>query len=271
LTDQQTVPRIALNALKLAWIYKLSIWYRPEPKSSSIPRRVTVTENFISIQLLLYLQHVFKVAPEGTHVLVSCATHQQGKHLFGTHTPGHPGLQLSIHAPQFYRQVITYRSLSDFLSFTLLHPCAENQTAYSNSATALIESLKLLEPTAMHRDFMTYQPNLFWRIIRYVFKRFRKVTPIEGVYPYPGLPQARHMTKPTAGASSQFELPEAPHTDGTTPCSKSDGTGFTEVKDTYFLDDFVFNHCDKLTQVRYMVRVAALLLRIRIMALIGGE
>ncbi|KAF1954062.1 hypothetical protein CC80DRAFT_550526 [Byssothecium circinans] len=184
-------------------------------------------------------------------VRVCCATHQQHdkeiQHIIESGNSEQPEFELKIHASQLYRQIITYKQLSDFL---MSDPCVENHTAHCNDATTLIESLKLLETAAMQGDPVTDHSSTFWKIVRGMFNRLRKTEPMVGVYPCPGLPKARRTstTNPSPG-----------------------GSGHTEVKGTFFLDEFIFTQCDKSTRFRYMAAIMVLLCRTRIMALIGGE
>lgn len=161
----------------------------------------------------------------------------------------HPaGLNLRIHTPQFYRQLTTYGKLSDFLSYTLLHPYEENRTGWSDEAQSFVAAIQKFEMAESSQE-PTQKPRLrATGIIWAIYRGLRLIQPMKGVYPDPGFPATRMDVKPQAQSKS--------------PAPKSG---------LCFLDDFVFTNCNFILQVRYILAIVRIQWRARVMGIVGGE
>lgn len=157
-------------------------------------------------------------------------------------------LELRIHAPQFYRQMITYEKLVDYLRYTLLHPHEENHTAWSNDAEHLINYLQISERIEDDALLYGHSAGLLQKLLWGVYERLRTIERMTGAYPDPGLPQTR-----------------------TGPAASRDPTIFTSARRRTCLDDFVFGHCDPWLQIQYVWATLSLQWRTKIMSVIGGE
>ncbi|EFY88294.1 phthalate transporter, putative [Metarhizium acridum CQMa 102] len=162
LTTCRGIPHwpLAPLAIVLARVHKLEIWYRPEPSPSALPRRPTATENFLQSVFVQYMEYLVGTAPDKHRLLTrregqdggkSCSNGYSLLHLRLVQQPSREVLSLRVHTPQFYRQLITYGTLSDYLSYTLLHPYEENHTAWSSDAQALIHAIQNCESATSRR------------------------------------------------------------------------------------------------------------------------
>ncbi|KAI1208158.1 uncharacterized protein F4807DRAFT_431810 [Annulohypoxylon truncatum] len=252
-----TYPRIVFQAMLLAQVHKLSIWYRPEPQGSTIPRHANSSELLLETIFKQYLGRLLRYSPkEFSPDLYYYESIQPPSPTCGKDHSQKLNLrhvQLKIHTPQFYRQMTTYEKLTDYLSYTLLHPYEENRTAWSNDAMRLIKSLQELESIEVNQKRMSHEllsMNLPLRITWRIYRHLRTTTPLKGSYPEFGLPKARDnghstlRTKPVLSASESW---------------------------TCFLDDFVCIHCTRTLQVRYMIAILGLQCRTKVMGIIGGE
>lgn len=211
-----------------------------------------------------YLQHLFDSAPGHVRISVICptaiskqpTTYKEGITglLFSSGDPESAGLELRVHAPQFYRQMITYGKLTEMLSYTLLDPCEENHTAWSNDGKGLIAALQEMESVEAnqkHQAGRRHRLGLVSQITWAAFARLRHVQkPLESAYPEYGYPGKR-----AAGFSKSANIID----------SRLAGCG------EYFLDDFVRFHCGSFLQIRFMLASVGLIWRARIMNIIGGE
>jgi hypothetical protein len=235
------VPRIAFQAIMLAQVHKLSIWYRPEPRESAVPRRANSDEIFLASVLIRYLRYLSNRSP--TPVCLSVLQHATVPHArydMGVRSSQQTTLELRIHAPQFYRHMITYDTLVNYLRYTLLDPHEENHTAWSNDAERLIDFLQISEQTEDNEQPVGLLRKLPWA----VYTRFRTSKRLTGAYPDPGLPRAR------AGRAASPD------------CTEMTGS---------CLDNFVFKHCDSWLQIQYVWATLSLQWRAKIMGAIGGE
>lgn len=222
-------------------------------------RRPTAAESFLATVFTRYLFHLVSMASKDYHLSMnSIGTAEETlfpqrynfSSLYRMGENGHMQLSLRIHTPQFHRQLITYERLSDFLSYTLLHPFEENRTAWSNDAKSLVDVIKVLELT-MHKQ----RPRRRWSLneapidaIWAVYRRSSCGRPFRGTYPDPGLPTRRGKTKRRGDARSQLRR-----------------TG------TCLLDEFVRHDCDLVLQAQYMAATVGLRWRTWMMKAIGGE
>ena len=243
------VPRIVLQATLLAQQHKLSIWYRPEPAASTIPRRATSSEEVLASIFTRYLEALIENAPEdvvsfdpGISQRTVLLRNQQTVCSPSDRLSGSPAIELRVQTPQFFRQMITCEKLTDFLSCTLLHPSEENHTAWSNDSKRLItllENLTLRPPPCI--GLRKVISDMVWNM----YRRLHAPRPLYGAYPNPGLPNAR---------AEVIEHPKI-------TCKNS----------RLFLDDFVRDHYGLRFQMRYIFTTLSLRLRTWTMGVIGGE
>lgn len=168
-----------------------------------------------------------------------------------------PPLELRIHAPQFYRQMVTYTTLAGFLSYTLLDPYEENHTAWSNDPMGLIamfeefESIKAVEQNSRHDE--QHRPGLFLKILWAAYARLRCVgRPLRGTYPDYGFPQARAASSPSPPTTLERRVSR-------------------HRPEEYLLDEFVRFHCSPWVQMHFVFASLGFVCRSRIMNTIGGE
>jgi hypothetical protein len=157
-------------------------------------------------------------------------------------------LELTIHAPQFYRQMVTYPRVTDYLRHTLLHPYEENRTAWSNNADRLITYLASLEEAAKKEPRFQKSPGLLQSWVWAIFEWLRTMEQLTGVYPSPGLPGKRTTTKDVYHAA-------------VSPLRRERSA----------LDQFVYDRFGTWLQIRYMWAVLKLQWRAKVMNAIGGE
>ena len=159
-------------------------------------------------------------------------------------------LELRTLTPQFYRQLITYPTLSSFLAYTLLNPWEENHTAASSSASTLISTIVALEklaanaPTAHKTPSSTFISKTLW----VTYGVLRSTGRLRGAYPDPGLPSTRT-------GNSSVELARK---------GEGEDAGL-------FLDRFVCGHFGLGEQVRYVCAALGLQWRTMIMRVVGGH
>lgn len=180
----------------------------------------------------------------------SCPRSYSLLHLRVSQQPSHEALSLRVHTPQFYRQLITYGTLSDYLSYTLLHPYEENHTAWSSDDQALIRAIQKCE-SAASRQVPGQRPHIQNALVKTLFaisRQVRCVRPLRGCYPDHGLPSARENAK------TQHNCRALSVHGG--PC---------------FLDDFVRDNCSLWLQVQYILAILHLQWRTWAMNFIGGE
>lgn len=253
---ESLVPKILFHALLLSHIHKLEIWYRPEPRRSALSRQPTATENFLQSIFVQYIEYLIRNK-------YGSLTHSSGinreepqshcyslLHLCITQQSTQEVLRLSVNTPQFYRQLITYGKLSDYLSYTLLHPYEENHTAWSNDSQRLIDIIRNceLDTDGQASGQRPRTRELLVNTICTVYIYLRCVQPVRGHYPDHGLPSTRENAK-TQNSSRSLSVQDR-------PC---------------FLDEFVRDNCGLLVQVQYMLATLSLQWRAWVMRFIGGE
>lgn len=194
-----------------------------------------------------YLQHLLDSTPKHMSFLVHSGNLE--KRFMGLcSSPGSGSvMELKIHAPQFYRQMITYDKFTDFLRYTLLHPNEENHTAWSNDAERMIGCLEDLELAEKEQSHCKHPSGILQKMMWVMYDRQRPTEQLKGAYPNPGLPRAR------ADPATSRDPPEL------------------VVRGRSFLDECVFRNCDPSLQMRYMLAVVSVQWRARIMGAIGGE
>ena len=228
------------------------MWYRPEPRQTTVARAATKGELLIADVFADYMGHLLSFASRKVDITIRSGVpvhrpEDPSQELVNSHN-----LELRTLTPQFYRQLITYPSLSSFLNYTLLDPWEENHTATAApSAGALINTVAALEKAAtesstVHRQLLlAFISKLLWTACR----SLRSTGRLTGAYPDPGLPSARAKASMTGQADSE---------------NTYEGEGF-------FLDEFVQAHYGLHEQVRYVYAVLLLQARTRIMKTVGGE
>lgn len=234
--------------------------------------------------LVQYLDHILKIS--STHDCICLSMSYPGIHGKQLHsTPvkfdkTSTNHSLRIHAPHFYRRMITYTKLADLLRDVLLDPYHENRAAWSDDASGLIMTIRAQEeqfswersqPTASPSGHLIVKlPNIGDSVLNWLWKihaRLRRITPLPGVYPDPGLPSSRGRgpgNNPHPGGNAtlsewQAELrPTAP-----------------TIKHGYsadcFLDQFVHDKGDPRLQLKYMLATLLLQWRTTLAGVIGGE
>ena len=274
------------QAIWLAQVRKIHIWYRPEPRESSIPRVPTASEAFLGAILARYFEHIIKASTvDGSCVGFSISypginggpSHSKMKST-GTST----NHSLRIHAPQFYRRAITYKTLTELLQDTLLDPYPENRSAWSEDTEGLVAAVRGLErqmsqethqttptekakapnPLQLH-GLETYALYVLWAI----HAQLRRATPLPGVYPDPGLPTSRSGCPSSSRSMDHSEATLSQSQAERSPLAKRGGHGGGDC----FLDRFVRNHTDTRLQLRYMLMTLHLQWRTVLMSVLGGE
>ena len=246
------VSRIVFQATLLAQFRKLSIWYRPEPSGPVLSRRARSSEEFLARTLMQYLQHLLDSSSRDIIILIRCRIIQQllatsphhPTQLRSPHSTGSAVMELRIKTPQFYRQMITYRKLSIFLTYALLEPFEENRTACSSDSDRLIALVEDLESAQERSASRSRLQQMLLRVSWNLYDQLRTTKELIGAYPYPGLPKTRNVPV---------------------------GPTETSRRDHYFMDEFVRNHSVSSFQIYYLMAVLSLQLRVRVMRMIGGE
>ncbi|KAI0017196.1 hypothetical protein F4780DRAFT_772439 [Xylariomycetidae sp. FL0641] len=241
-----TFIRILIQATMLAHRRGLSIWYRPEPRESSVPRRTTAPESVIASCFDLYMAHLCPSATmEKADGTTTTTTKQQRTIRLAAAPP-----ELRIHTAQFYRHILAHGALSAYLARTLLlrSPAEENRTAWcDDDADGLVAALRKLEADRGAEPAAGRARCL--RVAWAVYGRLRRLRPVRGAYPSMGTPKAREAGR-------------------LTPCQPDvDALG----ADSCFLDGFVRDHCAGALQLRYMASALYLQWRSQLMGILGGE
>lgn len=200
-----------------------------------------------------YLQHLFVPASRNLTLVFRSGLDQLApvladRHFVGSQPPQglqSPTIELRVLTPQFYRQMVTYRELTDFLAYTLSDAYEENRTARSTDATWLVQYLESLQLEATKLPARRNSRGALLRMIWNIFRRLRANKQLMGSYPNPGLPKSRSLSL--------------------TPSLVSTKCG------SFFLDDFVRDHCRLSLQLHYCYSILSLQLRARLMGVIGGE
>ncbi|KAI1824023.1 DUF1365-domain-containing protein [Xylaria intraflava] len=250
-----TFLRIGFQATLLAQIDRLSIWYRPEPRTSAIPRRATSSEKLLASILDQYLAVII----HGGSLSYSRKMEQQSmtfdisiRNVPKRQGTTSPYLAFRIHTPQFYRQMITYPSLNEYLSYTLLGSSEENHTAQSADASSLIDLVSKLETlhTTQYREWKNSDDVCIWGFLWAMYGRLRSSRRLVGAYPELGAPKAR-TSAPTSHPVQPLHN--------------------ISTNDICFLDGFVRRNCPKSIQVQYMLALLGLQWRTKVLGIIGGE
>ncbi len=179
------------------------------------------------------------------HQLTSSSQRLTGFH--SPHSLRSPAIELRVQTPQFYRQMITYKRFTKFLTYTLLGPYKENRTAWSSDAKSLIAILGKSQSADQKLPWCKRSQAIFPRIMWYIYDRLRSTEQLNGVYPNPGLPQTRVDGGPRSPMGS---------------LTNDEG---------FFMDTYVRNNCALILQVRYIMAVLRLQFRTKVMNVIGGE
>ena len=245
-----------LQAIIIAQVHGLGIWYRPEPRETAEPRQATSNERIVASIVMRYMQMLLHERPEHIHFSVRSDMFLASfgpREAYDGRTPAccdrpKPAVELRVHAPQFYRQVISYKNLADYLRYILLHGSEENRTAWSNDGVQVIQYLESFGTMPGSENGQSrYTP--FSRVIWAVFRYLRAIEPLKGTYPDSGSPRAR------------VEVSSNPSRDA----------HMTSQTEHCFLDEFVARNCAARLQIRYMWATLSLQWRTKIMSLIGGE
>jgi hypothetical protein len=168
--------------------------------------------------------------------------------------PDSETLELRVHTPQFYRQVATYGTITEMLSYALLDPCEENRAAWSDDGKhliAILQEMESIEDIHKLQDGRRHSPGHVSQLAWTAYSRLRGAQrPLEGAYPGYGCPKQRTASLPRLAKITNPRL-----------------KGYRE----YFLGDFVRFYCEPSVQVRFMLASLSLTWRARIMNTIGGE
>ena len=216
-------------------------------------RTATSSEAFLASVLLEYLRHLLHSGPQDLNLLFHCGMNQHqltssNQRLIGFHSSHSLGaIELRVQTPRFYRQMVTYKRFTNFLTYTLLDPYKENRTAWSSDAESLIAILGKSQSADQKLPSCERSQAIFPRIMWYIHGRLRSTEQLKGVYPNPGLPQTRVVGGPRS--------PMGPFTND----------------EGFFMDTYVRNNCDLILQVRYIIAALSLQFRTKVMKVIGGE
>lgn len=266
-------------------MHKLHIWYRPEPRESAVPRRPSTSETFLGSVLVQYFDHVLKKGAAGSFITLAMSypgidgrrSHILEARIAGTST----NYDLRIHAPQFYRQMITYETLSDLLRHTLLDPCHENRAAWSEDAVGLVMAMQNVEREVSQEMQQQISPKRMRTVSRFpyletyalsmlwaIHSHLRRVTPLPGAYPNPGHPSSRERCPGMPNLGGDTTLTE-PRAEGwSSDCVPRTKRGHATH---CFLDQFVRSEGDSRLQLRYMLATLILQCRTAVMGALGGE
>ncbi|KAI1170955.1 hypothetical protein F4777DRAFT_87329 [Nemania sp. FL0916] len=262
-----TFPRIVYQAVLLARVRELHIWYRPEPRESAIPRKAIASERLVASILVQYLRFLVSMPWGGLHSIKFQSSAAPGcvispnsacmEQVEIRNPPEH--VEMRIHGPNFYRQLLHSRRLTDLLSYAMLHPSEENHTVWSNNPELLMSLLQEAEDRK-YPDVCTRQPGRLSALVvgplSVAWILHRLLVPpalgITGVYPNPGFPKERIGVLPRA--EPRVALCSSPH-----PSKQC------------FLHTYVRNHCSTLVQVQYMAATLSLHWTTLIANAIGGE
>lgn len=231
------------------------MWYRPEPKVSALGRQPNSAEKFVAYIFTQYVHHLGGLASDKASIVERVPTSGSLLHLdIGqqkSSSEEKATTDLRVHTPQFFRQLITYQKLSDYLSYMLLRPYEENRTAWSDDSPALVTIVEAGEAARAKREIR--RPSmLVSRMLFVMYGYCRCKQPLYGQYPDLGVPSRRKaVASPGEGEGEK----EPRRISGGSCC----------------LDDFVLENCGIATQARYVAAVLGLQWRARIMSLIGGE
>jgi Protein of unknown function (DUF1365) len=257
-----TFPKIVFEAVVLAKVCRLQVWYRPEPRETAIPRQPNANEAYLASIFAQYLEFFWAQSEEKYSVSI-IPRHENNEGL-----PGHgrygllhmhiakvddksQNLNLTVHSPQFYRQINTCRKLSGLLEMALLDPHVENRTAWSDDAVALVSSARDVE-RAMEKAKGADSEIDSWfnpyKVIWILYRQVLCVRPLPGVYPCPAIPAAR----------SDIGLRKV--------CPDSD-----KLVSELFLDSFIAQELGIGSQLRYMAVALRLRWRTWLVGIIGGE
>jgi hypothetical protein len=187
---------------------------------------------------------------------------------------------LRIHAPHFYRRMITYSKLADLLQDVLLDPHHENRAAWSDDASGLIMTIRAREeqlsreisqPTASASGHpIPKLHNIENSALKWLWKihaRLRRITPLPGVYPDPGLPSSRGRgpsNNPHPGGNATLSEWQAE----LRPTASTIKYGYSA---DCFLDQFVHDKGDPRLQLKYMLATLLLQWRTTLAGIMGGE
>ncbi|KAI0812854.1 hypothetical protein GGR55DRAFT_703576 [Xylaria sp. FL0064] len=262
-------PRIVYQALLLAQVHNLHIWYRPEPGESAIPRNAIASEIFLASIFVGYIRFLVNV-PRGSpnHNLVirssaapDCIVPFDWSYM--QQEPRKLGLvEVRIHGPNFYRQMLRSRRLTELLAHALCHPSKENRTVWSNEAELLLTLIQEAEAdkfrqqdveatrASRSRTLVGMSLSMAW-IIHRILMPAAQVT--KGLYPNPGSPKERNTPK-KALSCAPYDIPP-----------------LQPLEEQCFLHAYVRNHCSALEQVKYMIATLSLHLATQISGRIGGE
>lgn len=257
------------QALLLAHLHKLHIWYRPEPGESAIPRSATALERFLASILVDYIRCLVNGPRDSrcdslvvrSSAAPDCVIPYDWSYM--QQEPQKHGLvEMRIHGPNFYRQMLYNRRLTELLKHALLHPSKENRTVWSNEAEFLLTLIQKAEADkSRQQDVDTSQASqqttlgalllsMAW-VVHRILMPAGQVT--RGLYPNPGSPKERNGTE--KGLS----------------CARHGCSPLPPSNEQCFLHTYVRSHCSALVQVKYMVATLSLHIVTWISGLIGGE
>ncbi|KAI0188240.1 hypothetical protein F4808DRAFT_446368 [Astrocystis sublimbata] len=267
-----TFPRIVYQALLLARVRGLHMWYRPEPNTSSIARAATPSERFLGCIFAEYIRYIGHYLPMDMQIMIhsprdigSCAVAGGGDVLLDIATLRQPQVSqanlnlvdLRIHTPKFYRHMILSAGLADLLSHTMLSTWEENRMVWSNRPIDLIRLLQDAQkasdnarPFALKVISDPVNAGLL-RVVWSLYQLVMKTQPTFGTYPSPGLPMQRKVVPSTTNEGSPLSYHQ-----GTSSC---------------FLQPFLRNHCSAKVQLQYMRASLAIRIRAWVWDTIGGE
>ncbi|OGM44887.1 hypothetical protein ABOM_006126 [Aspergillus bombycis] len=275
-------PRIVFEAILLAHRRKLHIWYRPEPRIDTIPRRATSPESYFSRILSAYIQQILLSAPDAFRIHLQSPTHSHNNYVdFSTptaaETPLAPTIVLTVLTPRFYTILLGHRSMAGVLMSACLDPVVENCTAQACLVTPI--SVPTDEPRSEKelvgfiaraersyenryiRDQNRPAPFLITTLQYLLDWVLAAVRPLRGnlgaVYPHPGLPRLRSEDIRSV----------------TLPADPVDGSDYVTRErelERYFLDDFVRGHYGASQWVWYVAAVVRALIWEGVLRLVGG-
>ncbi|KAL2822230.1 hypothetical protein BDW59DRAFT_163823 [Aspergillus cavernicola] len=285
-----TYPRIVFQATMLAHRRKLPIWYRPEPRMGTIPRRPTSSERYLCPVLCAYIKQILLFAPDAfhlhLHLYLQPPTDPPNSHnhiRFSTptaaSTPSSPTIVLTVLTPRFYAILLGHRTLTSFLRCACLDPAVENHTAQiqahplhpvpiKSGEWGVNEELMRLISHAEVSYERSYPRNqnrpspLLGTPLQYLLDVIlAAVRPLRGgiggVYPYPGLPWLRLGGIYSATLSVDSG-------------GRNEDVGGKREFEGVFLDDFARSHYGAFQRVLYVAQVVRALVWEGVVRFIGG-
>lgn len=199
-----TFPRIVFEAVKLAHVRGLSIWYRPEIQPATIGRSYTTEEIILERFFRKFLQS--KLAnSKTTTALRYIAAEQSSKYfcrdvILGIHSASHISTiqnalpEFRVLSPAYYSRFIHYNDSAHAFAQEVQNEAQQNRTA-----TISDEDLKELFSGDMMSESVTWTSNCILVRVLWVLVQRLRLNALPGTYPLPAIPHLRMRGASDAG------------------------------------------------------------------------